>query len=160
MKMELSYIEWISTASKSEAMSGIRADTPIILADDENSWGFFRNEHNQKIVVGYADIGLKPQAASAGDTLFIGINELLVGIESESLAVKFRYKMPWLFHEFIQYDSSLLVRDEIGFVNIAKDGRELWERLTSSPIDVFRLEGSCIAGVTIDGDSFHFEIGG
>jgi len=158
--MSLTYIEWTSSTSKSEAMVDVLPNAPLILTSDNNSWGYFRVENGQKIIVGYADIGLKPQAIWAGDTVFIGINEALFGIDSTSLAVKFTYKMPWVFHEFVQYKASLLIRDEIGFVSIAKDGREIWEGITESPIDAFRLEGNSIVGTTTDGDRFHFEIGG
>ncbi|MEN9855579.1 MAG: hypothetical protein RL186_1307 [Pseudomonadota bacterium] len=158
--MTLTPIQWIPSSSKSEAMIGAPSGAPVIMTSDDNSWGYFRDPSGRTVIVGYADIGLKPQAIQCGDTVFIGINESLFGIDSASMNVKFTHKMPWVFHEFLQYKDFLLVRDEIGFMGISKDGQEIWEGITEAPIDRFKIEGNSILGLTTDGDSFHFEIGG
>ena len=157
--MTLTSIQWISSPSKTDAMVDAPSGVPVVMTSDNNSWGYFIDQSGQKFIVGYADIGLKPQAIECEDTVFIGINEALFGIDSASMTIKFTHKMPWLFHEFIQYKEFLLVRDEIGFVGISKDGQEIWEGITEAPINVFRIEGNSIVGSTTDGDDFHFEIG-
>jgi hypothetical protein len=141
---------------KDEALVGLESEAPVLLTDDYKSWGYFLTENGRKIVVGYANIGLTPQAICDGDTIFAGINEILVGLNSFTLAIKFTYKLPWLFHEFISSEGSLLVRDELGFVKISRDGQKLWEGITEGIIEDFEFNGKKITGSTVEGEDFSF----
>lgn len=156
--MQIASPPWRPVESRSALVSALGTDlaVPKLLTADANTWGWFELQSGKKLVVGYANIGLQPAAAILGDQLFVGICELLVGLETNSLRVLFQYRMPSVFHEFVSLANSIVVRDEVGFVCVSKEGEEVWRRITAGPIASFSVSGTRISGRTIDDESFEF----
>lgn len=154
--MEPVTLTWIAFESRSALLASMECEAIAteLLTADPRSWGFFKLSGDNILVVGYADLGLLPIAAQWNGSLFVGIDEILVGFDMENFCKKFSYRMPSVFHEFLSFENQLIVRDEIGFVGISHEGKELWCCLTSGPVKSFSIEGRQIRGETIDGDIF------
>lgn len=155
-------LSWVPCGSKGELMQALanEAISAELVTEDPNFWGFFKI-NGQALVVGYANIGLCPLAIIENGRLLVGINEILAGFDVNALQLqlKFCYRMPSVFHEFISLSNPIIVRDEIGFVGIAPDGIERWKYLLDGPIDKFSIEKGWIHGRTLD-ESFEFQIPG
>ena len=151
---------WTSLDSKAALVNAIGAGVAIVelTTADPNAWGFFRLPFDKILLVGYADLGLFPVADCIDNRLLVGINELLACFDADTLNCRFLYRMPTVFHEFISLENKIIVRDEIGFLGISINGEELWNFLTSGPINMFYSKSGRIYGETIDGEVFDFAI--
>jgi hypothetical protein len=129
-----------------------------LLTSDANTWGYVHTPDGWHLKIGYAKIGLVPQAMLVGQHLFVGINECLIAYDLSVGENCFSYRMPLVFHEFVEVGDSLIVRDEMGFVCIARDGRELWKFGTEGVVDSYTVTSSKICGSTTQGSRFSFEI--
>jgi hypothetical protein len=141
-----------------EARSSGEKVVGMLLTSDANTWGYILTPDDRHLNVGYANIGLAPQAMLVGQRMFVGINECLAGYDSSVGATYFSYRMPLVFHEFVEIGDSLIVRDEMGFVGVALDGRELWKFGTEGVVDSYTVTSSKISGSTTEGSDFSFEI--
>ena len=151
---------WNAFESKSALLSAI-ADEEVageLVTADPNSWGFFRSPSGRVLVVGYANLGLPPLVAVFDGRLLVGIDEVLASFDMDTLQRHFAYRMPSVFHEFVSLADPIIVRDEIGFIGISKDGVECWSSLASGPIKMFAIEHGHILGETIDDEPFDFAI--
>lgn len=153
-------ITWSPVESKSALASVFENEIPAneIVTEEPNKWGFFKLQNEKIIVVGYAELGLSPVAVMLDGCLFVGIDELLVCFDADTLQQKFSYRMPSVFHEFVSLGNRIIVRDEIGFVCVSADGYECWKFLTDGPISSFNIEGKNLHGKTIDEEPFEFSI--
>ena len=162
----LTEITWIPCESYSDMKTRI-ASLPgskcfeIIQAEDSRSWGFFalRKPHSKTPVllqpIGYADIGLPPEAVRFSNQLLIGVNEKIVVVDVTQGTETFTYRMPTIFHEFLSVNSSgILARDEIGFILLSWKGEERW-RYCKDIIDSYKISGNKISFSTIEGEHFH-----
>jgi hypothetical protein len=129
-----------------------------LLTSDTNAWGYFETSEGGYMNVGYANIGLKPQGVILGQLLLVGINECLVGYDLSARAAHFSYRMPLVFHEFVDVGDSLIVRDEMGFVGIALDGGELWKFDAGGVVANYVITSSDISGKTLEGLHFSFKL--
>jgi hypothetical protein len=158
--MESLGITWRAVDSQGE-LTSIASAMPVLAelrTADPNSWGLFELPNGAGIKVGYANLGLKPQAILIDRRAIIGIDEVLACYDIEARREVFRYAMPSVFHEFLCTRDPLVVRDEIGFVCITLDGEERWAHYTTGPIEDFDITASRICGSTIDGDKFSFDL--
>jgi hypothetical protein len=105
---------------------------------DSNTWGYFQTTGGWHLNVGYANIGLMPQAVLIDQRMLVGINERVVGYDLSVGTEYFSYRMPLVFHEFVEVNDPLIVRDEMGFVGIAPDGSELWKFGTEGGLKAIR----------------------
>lgn len=153
-------IAWSSVDSKKDILTSINKEyiECEFVTEDPNQWGFFKLPNGKIIVIGFANLGLSPAAIVVKDQLFIGINELLVSFDIANMKKKFTYRMPTIFHEFVEVKDSIIVRDEIGFVCISFKGEEYWKFLVNGPIDKFSIQDGIIHGSTIDNEEFLYEI--
>ncbi|WP_143752051.1 hypothetical protein [Burkholderia sp. SRS-W-2-2016] len=129
-----------------------------LLTTDANTWGYIQTPDDWRLNVGYANIGLTPQAVLLGHRMLVGINECLVGYDLFVGTAQFSYRMPLVFHEFVEVGDAIIVRDEMGFVGIAPDGRELWKFCTEGVVNSYTVSSSRISGSTTEGSDFSFEI--
>jgi len=127
-----------------------------LVTEDANEWGFIGLENKGVIAIGYANLGLEPRVFVMNDCILIGINEVVACFDVNTLQHKFSCRVPFIFHEFIPFGDRIIIRDEIGFVEISKKGDECWRFLTEAPINKFSLEGDRICGETIEGEKFGF----
>jgi len=90
--------------------------------------------------------------------MLVGINECLVCYDL-TIGIKcFSFRMPLVFHEFIEIGDPLIVRDEMGFVGIAQDGTELWKLGIEGIVESYTVTSSKISGQTTEGSRFSFEL--
>lgn len=153
-------LKWIPCDSRSdmEARAFGHKVVETLLTSDPNTWGYFQTPKDCHVNVGYANIGLIPQALLVDRRMVIGINECLVGYDLVDNTLSFSYRMPFVFHEFVKAGDPLIVRDEIGFVGISADGSELWKFCTEDVIESYTVTLSSISGKTADGSHFTFEL--
>jgi len=153
-------LRWIPCDSRSdmEARASGEKNVVTLLTADANTWGYIQTSEDWRLNIGYANIGLIPQSVVVGKRLFIGINECLVGYNLLNGAGCFSYRMPFVFHEFIKVDDSLIVRDEMGFIGLTLNGNELWKFGTESVIKSYAIVESKIIGKTIEGKCFLFNL--
>ncbi|WP_156173965.1 hypothetical protein [Cupriavidus basilensis] len=129
-----------------------------LLTCDVNTWGYVQTPEGSHLNVGYANLGLVPQAVLDGQRMLVGINECLVCYDL-TIGIKcFSFRVPLVFHEFIEIGDSLIVRDEMGFVGIAQDGTELWKLGTEGVVESYTVTSSKISGQTTEGSRFSFEL--
>jgi len=129
-----------------------------LLTSDANTWGYFQTAGGWHLDVGYANIGLVPQAVLVDQRMLVGVNECLVGYDLSVGTAYFSYRMPLVFHEFVEVGDPLIVRDEMGFVGIAPDGSELWKFGTEGGVESYTVTTSNISGKTTEGSRFSFEL--
>ena len=153
-------LKWFPCDSRSdmEARTFGHKIAGTLLTSDPNTWGYFQALEDCRVNIGYANIGLIPQALLVDQRMIVGINECLVGYDLFANTLYFSYRMPLVFHEFVEVGDLLIVRDEIGFVGIASNGNELWEFCTEDVIKSYTVTSSNISGKTIDGLCFMFEL--
>ncbi|WP_338860684.1 hypothetical protein [Mycetohabitans rhizoxinica] len=159
--LNFEFLRWMPCASYAdmEAQGSKVLVIDTLKTDDTNRWGYFYTQNGAHINIGYADVGLIPQAVVIDGRVIVGISERLVGYDLFNNALYFSYRMPFIFHEFIEIgDSLLIVRDEMGFVGIAHDGAELWKFCTEGVISNFKVGSSNISGETVDGEGFTFKL--
>lgn len=151
---------WNAVESKSALLSALANEEVAseLVTADPNSWGFFNSPSGKVLVVGYANLGLPPVAALFDCRLLVGVDEVLASFDMNTLQRQFVYRMPSVFHEFVSLAEPIIVRDEIGFIGISKDGKECWSSLASGPIKTFAIEHGHIRGETIDDEPFDFAI--
>jgi hypothetical protein len=151
---------WVPADSKSALVTILGSDAIAsgLVTEDPNSWGYLQLPNGKKLAIGYSDLGLRPAAISVGQTLFVGIDELLVGFYQDTLERIFTYRMPTVFHEFLSFSDPIVVRDEVGFVCLSVSGTERWRHLTNGPIEKFAMANGSLRGETIDGEKFSFSI--
>jgi hypothetical protein len=156
--MSYFYVPWLPVESRGMLLSNSEATNIVgqIKTSDENSWGYFRVQHDKNFVVGYANLGLSPVAAVVGNYFIVGINEMLAGYNVNGFSPVFVYRMPCVFHEFVSIGDPLIVRDELGFVCISLNGIEQWKYFVNGPINKFEINKTAICGTTIDGEQFSF----
>jgi len=128
------------------------------VTEEPNTWGYLKLPNDKKLVIGYSDLGLRPAVITIGQRLFVGIDELLVGLYQDTLERIFTYRMPTVFHEFLSSSDPLVARDEVGFICISVSGTERWRYLTNGPIKKFTMASGSLRGETIDGEKFSFSI--
>lgn len=150
---------WVPCDSHSALVAQLPKNTcELLTTDSPNSWGYLIFDSDVIIPVGYADMGLLPLAVRNGNRMFVGVDELVVGYDWPSQAVLFKYKMPTVFHEFIRFcQDGLIVRDEIGFVEISYGGDECWN-FCIDVIASYEIDQSTIMGKTEEGVDFKFTI--
>jgi hypothetical protein len=129
-----------------------------LLTGEFNAWGYFQTPEGLCINVGYANVGLIPQAVLVDRCVIVGIDECLVGYDLLAGASYFSYRMPFMFHEFVEVGDLFIVRDEMGFVGLASDGSERWKFCTEDTIENYVVTSSSISGKTADGLPFSFEL--
>ena len=153
-------LKWVPCDSHSDMEARASGEKVVgtLLTSDANTWGYIHTPDGWHLNIGYANIGLVPQAMLVGQRMFVGINECLVGYDLSVGATYFSYRIPLVFHEFVEIGDSLIVRDEMGFVGIAPDGRELWKFSVEGVVDRYMVTSSKISGNTTEGSSFSFEI--
>ncbi|WP_199545352.1 hypothetical protein [Paraburkholderia kururiensis] len=153
-------LKWQACDSRSdmEARTTGAKVVGTLQTSDANAWGYICTPDGWHLKIGYANIGLVPQAVLVGQSIFVGINECLAGYDLSVGVMRFSYRMPLVFHEFIDVSDSLIVRDEMGFVCMAQDGRELWKFITEGVVDSYEITASTIRGCTVDGLEFSFVI--
>ena len=153
-------LKWVPCDSRSDMETRASGHKVVgtLLASDPNTWGYFQTQEGSRVNVGYADIGLIPQALLVNQRMIIGINECLVGYDLLANTPYFSYRMPFVFHEFVEVGDSLIVRDEVGFVGIAADGNELWKFCTEDVIESYTVTLPNISGKTTDGSYFTFDL--
>ncbi|MDO8051426.1 hypothetical protein O3301_23435 [Janthinobacterium sp. SUN211] len=158
--MAITTIEWTGVESKSALASVLLDEVPMghVETADANTWGFFCLPNGEKITVGYANLGLVPIGIFIKENIFVGVCEIVACFNSNNFEKKFSYRMPCVFHEFIFFSGKLILRDEIGFINISFNGDERWKYLTNGPIDKFEINENFIKGTTIDDEGFYFSI--
>jgi hypothetical protein len=160
-KVNFNTLQWVPCDSRADMEARGSQSVAVhgmLLTSDSNSWGYFQTPNNRQIHVGYANVGLLPQAVLFGDRVFVGINECLVGYNLSVDISCFSYRMPFIFHEFVEAGDRLVVRDEMGFVGLSMNGAELWKFCTSGIINRYSVTLSDISGEMIDGERFFFEI--
>ncbi|QET05838.1 MULTISPECIES: hypothetical protein [Cupriavidus] len=153
-------LKWVPCDSRSdmEARASGGKVLGTLLTCDANTWGYFQTLEGSHLNVGYANLGLVPQAVLDGQRMLVGINEYLVCYDL-TIGIKcFSFRMPLVFHEFIEIGDSLIVRDEMGFVGIAQDGTELWKFGTEGVVESYMVTSSKISGKTTEGSRFSFEL--
>jgi len=151
---------WVPCDSRSD-MQARTAGLPVIdtlETADANEWGYLQWDDGRCLQVGYADIGLAPQATASNDDIVVGINECLVAYRRADGARHFSYRMPFIFHEFLRTGDPLIARDELGFVGLAPDGAEKWSFFTTGPIARCQLTATHIDGETVEGEAFSFAL--
>jgi hypothetical protein len=151
---------WVPVESKSAlaAILGSDGAASELATEEPNTWGYLQLPNGKKLVIGYSDLGLRPAVISIGRKLFIGIDELLVGLHQDTLERIFTYRMPTVFHEFLSSVDPLVVRDEVGFICVSASGTERWRYLTNGPIQTFSMASGLLRGETIDGEKFSFSV--
>ncbi|WP_323072102.1 hypothetical protein [Mycetohabitans endofungorum] len=155
------FLRWIPCASYADmdAQGSKVLVIDTLQTDDPSSWGYFQTPDGRHINVCYADVGLIPQSVAIDGCVIVGIDERLVGYDLANNTRYFSCRMPFIFHEFVEIgDSSLIVRDEMGFMGIAHDGTELWRFCAEGVIGSFTIAPYNISGETVDGGRFAFEI--
>jgi hypothetical protein len=153
-------LTWVPCDSRSdmEARTSGKRVVGTLLTSDSNTWGCFQMAEGWYLNVGYADVGLMPQAVLIGQRMLVGVNERLVGYDLSAGKAYFSYRMPWMFHEFVEVCDRLIVRDEMGFVGLAPDGSELWKFVTEEVVESYTVTSSSISGKTTEGSLFSFEL--
>jgi hypothetical protein len=157
---------WRNCSSRSEVDELARNFKGFILdpviTEDANSWGFLTIDNEEKnifIPIGYANVGPIPQVVQVYDVILIGINEKLMGVDIEKLLTKFCYRLPTIFHEFIEFNENyFVIRDETGFICLSYQGTEIWEFIADDIIDTFEIQHGIIIGYTLEGKEFQFKI--
>ncbi len=158
---------WVACDSRADMQSRLlgqnqtRVLAPLV-TEDPNSWGFLQisGNHSAFLPVGYADLGLEPTAVSLDNAVFVGIAELVVGLDLSTGVTLFEYRMPTVFHEFVRIDQhEILLRDEIGFVLLSCSGEELWKFCTDLVADYEQL-GNELHVTTFEGKSYQVRVGG
>jgi hypothetical protein len=152
-------IKWVSMASKNELNEYLSKKNSITeLSDiDANTWGYFEIKNDQFLKIGYVNVGLKPQAILFDEAIYIGINEIFVGYQKDFKKKIFSYKMPTIFHEFINLSDSLIIRDEVGFIGLSRNGEQNWIFLVNGPIEEYNITECLIEGKTMDNETFSFQ---
>lgn len=153
-------LKWVPCDSRSDMETRTLGHKFVgtLLTSDPNTWGYFQTPEDCRVNIGYADLGLVPQAVLIEQRMIIGINECLVGYDLLAGVTYFSYRMPLVFHEFVEVGDPLIVRDEMGFVGIAIDGSELWKFCTEGVVDSYTVTSSNIKGITTDGLRFAFDL--
>ncbi len=160
--MKSRLIPWKSIDSKSAYVQFVET-TPVLTTfetADPNSWGYFEAQSGELVAVAYRNVGLRPTAVLVGDSLFIGINEVFTAIDLRTRNKKFEVNLPTIFHEFVFLGTTIIVRDEVGFLGFNTEGVEKWKFLTLSPIANYRLSDNKICGETIENEQFEFLVPG
>jgi hypothetical protein len=150
---------WMPCDSRSDMRS--RTSGRSVLDELEtsgaNTWGYFEIPQGLQLNIGYADVGLEPKSVLVGDKILIGIDECLACYDISTHSKCFSYQMPWIFHEFVAIGDPLIVRDEMGFVCLTLEGKELWKFGTPGIIESYKVSMEQIIGKTTDGQSFVFD---
>jgi hypothetical protein len=156
----LEILQWVPCDSRNdaEARTSERKLIGTLLTSDANTWGYVETSEGWCLRVGYANLGLVPQAIAVDQSMLVGIDEVLVGYDLSTGSTSFTYRMPWVFHEFVKIDDPLLVRDEMGFVSITMDGNELWKSSAPGVIESYSVTSNQNSGKTTDGTNFLFDI--
>ena len=151
---------WVPCGSRSDmqARTAGRAVIDTLETADANEWGYLQWNDGRCLQVGYANIGLAPQAAISNGDIVIGINECVAAYRRADGARHFSYRMPFAFHEFLRTGDPLIARDELGFVGLAPDGTEKWSFFTTGPIARCDLTPTHITGETLEGEEFSFTL--
>lgn len=159
-KATFDLLEWMPCDSRADmdARANERTVVGTLVASDPNSWGYFQTPDDQYLNVGYANVGLQPQAVVIGARVLVGINECLAGYDLCNRKSYFFYRMPFVFHEFVELDDPLIVRDEVGFIGLTAEGVEVWKFCTEEAINRYEVTPFSIVGETIDGTRFSFEL--
>ncbi|MGS0971334.1 hypothetical protein [Burkholderia glumae] len=152
-------LKWVPCDSRSDMEARASGEKVVgtLLTSDANTWGYIQTPEGH-LNVGYANLGLVPQATLVRQRMLVGINECLVGYDLSVDTMYFSYRMPLVFHEFVEVGDSLIVRDEMGFVGIAQDGSELWKFGTEGVVESYTVTSSKISGNTTEGSRFSYEI--
>ena len=132
----------------------------ILLGDEPYTWGYLAIEYFKRIFVpiGFTHVGLSPQVCKIGERVIVGVSEILAGYELNTGKLRFRYRMPTVFHDFVSSDErGFVVQDEIGFIGLSYDGNERWIELYNDNIKTYRLENGTISGETVEGRKFKIE---
>lgn len=161
MHIKYNFLNWVPCDSHNgmEACVPKSAVIDTLVTSDANTCGYFKTPTgDQYIQVGYASVGLSPQALLLGQRLFIGIDECFVGYDLSNRTRCFSYRMPMLFHEFSEIGDPLIIRDEMGFVGMTQDGNEIWKFMTEGVIESYTITPVNIYGVTTEGLKFLFEL--
>ncbi|MDH5764028.1 MAG: hypothetical protein OEZ51_13735 [Nitrospinota bacterium] len=157
---------WKNCSSRSEVdelalkFKGFVLDT--VITEGANTWGFLTVDYEGKsifIPIGYANAGLVPEVVLVFDAILIGINEKLIGIDIEKLLATFIYRLPTIFHEFIEFnETNFTIRDETGFICLSYQGMKIWEFIIDDIIETFEIQNDVITGHTFEGKEFQFKI--
>jgi len=152
-------LAWIPCDSPADLHARLAGRTVIgqVHTADANTWGYLEVADGRRVEIAYANTGLMPQAVLDGDDLLVGIGECLACFALSTATRRFLYRMPVLFHEFVQVGDPLIVRDELGFVGLARDGAEQWSFATEDLIASYTLAGRQIRGMTASGQAFAFD---
>jgi len=153
-------LKWVPCDSRSDLEARVSGGKVVgtLLTSDANTWGYIETPRGERFNVGYANLGLVPQATLVGQRMLLGINECLVGYDLSVDTMYFSYRMPLIFHEFVEVGDLLIVRDEMGFVGIAPDGSELWKFVTEGVVESYTVTSSTISGNTTEGLRFSYEM--
>ena len=158
--MKSETLEWVHCDSRSQLSAETESKITIgeISTADSNSWGYYNLSKNRCVKISYANVGLTPQSVVYDKYLFIGIDEVLVSYDLSKDIKVFTYRMPFIFQEFVSVGEALIVRDELGFIGLSKNGGESWKFITEGVIETFSVEPPKISGKTVDGETFSYLI--
>lgn len=159
-------IIWTQCDSEGDMKSRLSNKSNVIeslVTQNATSWGFLSVQTDHKkcliIPVNYTDIGLLPKAYVKNGIIFVGIYNIIFGYSIPKGGIIFMYEMPTVFHEIICFDTdSLIIADEIGFVRLSYEGKEIWSQLCEDIVDNYEIKKSSISGVTFEGKSFEFKL--
>jgi hypothetical protein len=129
--------------------------------DYANTWGyFFLKDENLCIPIGFSGVGLSPEIMVRNAMVLIGITDEIIGCDLESGKEKFRFIVPSVFHEFLDFEGDLIVfQDETGFVGLSLNGSVKWMKLCDDVVGNYTLQDGVISGKTVGGESFEFVVG-
>lgn len=158
--IKFNMLTWVPCDSRSdmEARTSEYKILGTLLTEGSNTWGYFQTPEGFCINIGYANAGLIPQAVLLDQRVIVGIDECLVGYDLLAGVSCFSYRMPFMFHEFVEVGDLFIVRDEMGFVGVAQDGSEQWKFCTKDVVESYAVTSSNISGKTADGLPFSFEL--
>ena len=129
----------------------------LLSSEYTNAWSSISFPDGAAILLEYANLGIRPQAILNKDLILIGAGQYVHGVDAKTMELRFTYKVPFVFYEFIEFDDDkIIIVDELGFVSLEKDGREAWIQLLDNPLGPYTIAGKSITGATIEGDRFEF----
>ena len=132
----------------------------FIEQEDSNVWGILAlDEDGDVIPLGYPNLGLKPEVIRSGSLICVGIASEVIVYSSETKTVVFRYKVPTVFHEFIEAkETEIVFQDETGFIALSSDGEVLWSKFFDDIVGTYDINDGVISGKTECGDKFEFQL--
>jgi len=161
---KLNKASWVECDSEYD-MQKILSDTEgcifdVVEQDYANEWGYMLvDDTSIHIPIGFSSVGLLPEVDVCNTIAYLGISDEVIGYDVVTRKVKFRYKMPSIFHNFIKAtDEGVLVQDETGFLYLSSEGNVLWIELCGDIIDSYEVNEDIISGETEDGEEFKFVI--